>query len=182
MFARISMNKVSAMVATAVFSLLAPAMAFAAPDLQDSNGIPVADGEQTARTCYLHAQGFWNKVMASNPRNHNYLNLSYKAFAGCAKVAIDTGKTLPNGQRLPWLTDYFASTVGATYAQLQLASITSAKEKCGHLSLAHDLAEQAMESETGFGEPQPQFESDWQTLTDNVKTQALSCGAKGSGA
>jgi hypothetical protein len=39
-----------------------------------------------------------------------------------------------------------------------------------------------MESETGFGEPQPQFESDWQTLTDNVKTQALSCGAKGSGA
>lgn len=175
------MRKVSAMVATAALSLLLPALAFAAPPMQDSSGIPVSDGEQTARTCYLHAQGFWNKVMASSPRDHNNLDLSYKAFAGCAKVAIDTGKTLPNGRRLPWLNDYFASTVGATYAQLQLAAITSTREKCSHLVLAHDLAEQAMESESGMGEPQVQFETDWQTLTNNVKAEALSCGAKGSG-
>lgn len=176
------MRKVTVVAATALFSLLLPAFAFAAPPMQDTSGIPVADGEQQARTCYVHAQGFWNNVMANNPRNHNSLNLSYRAFAGCAKVAIETGKTLPNGERLPWLTDYFASTVGATYAQLQLASITGSREKCSHLSLAHDLAEQAMETEGGFGEPQVNFESDWQTLTENVKTQALSCGAKGSGA
>jgi len=146
----------------------------------DASGIPLADGEQTARACYDHAMGFWNSVMATKPTNQMYLKTSYTEFSKCAAVALTTGKTLPNGERLPWFVDYFASTVGATYAQLQLAALTRPPEQCSHVLLAHDLAQQVMETEGGFSQPQVQFEQDWQTLTDHLKDQALSCGAKGT--
>jgi hypothetical protein len=148
--------------------------------MEDSNGVPVAQGEQAARTCYVHAMNFWNNVMAKTPRSHKWLDWSYRGFAGCAKVAIDTAKVLPNGAKIPWFIDYFADTVGATYAQLQLAAISSKKERCSHLSIAHDLAQQALETEGSVGGPsiaQPQ--SDWQGLTNNIKAQTLTCGAKG---
>lgn len=145
----------------------------------DSTGVPLADGEQAARACYDHAMGFWNHVMAQKPTSHLYLKTSYLEFSKCASVALTTGKQLPNGERLPWLADYFASTVGATYAQLQLAAITRQPEHCSHVVLARDLAQQALETEGGFSPPQVQFESDWQTLTDRLKDQAIGCGAKG---
>lgn len=173
------MRKTPAAALAAFVSLLLPVFASAAPAIEDTSGVPVANGEQAARSCYLNAQGFWNRTMATAPRDRRSLNDSYREFAGCAKIAIVTGKTLPNGERLPWFTDYFASTVGATYAQLQLAAVTKSPEQCRHLSLAHDLAEQAMETESGFTTPQVGFEADWQTLTDNVRQHAMSCGAKG---
>jgi hypothetical protein len=167
--------------AAATFVLvITPALGFAAPTMEDSNGIPVADGEQAARTCYVHAMHFWNNVMEKTPRSHKWLDWSYRGFAGCARVAISTAKVLPNGERLPWFIDYFADTVGATYAQLQLAAITTKKEHCSHLSMAHDLAQQALETESSVATPsiaQPQH--DWQSLTDSIKAQTLSCSAKG---
>jgi hypothetical protein len=108
------------------------------------------------------------------------LNWSYRAFAGCAKIAIATAKILPNGEKIPWFTDYFADTVGATYAQLQLAAITTSKEHCSHLSIAHDLANQALQTGgvASFA-PDPRPQSDLQSLSDSIKTQALACGVKG---
>ncbi len=154
------------------------ARASAAP--ADASGVPLADGEQAARACYDHAMGFWNSVMATKPTNKIYLKTSYVEFSKCAAVALTTGRQLPNGERLPWLVDYFASTVGATYAQLQLAALTRPPEQCSHVLLAHDLAQQAIDTEGGFAQPQVQFEEDWQTLTDHLKDQAISCGAKGT--
>jgi|GEM_PF-5193001 len=160
--------------------LLSPAFAFAAPTMEDSSGIPVVNGEEAARTCYIHAMHFWNNVMEKTPRSHKWLDWSYRSFAGCAKVAISTAKVLPNGERVPWFNDYFADTVGATYAQVQLAAITRKKEHCSHLSVAHDLAEQALETESSVGSPAiVQQQADWQSLTDNLKAQAASCSAKG---
>jgi hypothetical protein len=151
-----------------------------APTLEDSNGIPVVHGEEAARTCYVHAMHFWNNVMAKTPRSHKWLDWSYRGFAGCAKVAIDTAKVLPNGVRLPWFIDYFADTVGATYAQLQLAAITTKREHCTHLSLAHDLAEQVLETESGMGAPSiAQHQADWESLTNSIKAQTSTCSAKG---
>lgn len=151
--------------------------AYALPS--DASGVPLAQGEEAARACYMHAMGFWNNVMATRPTNHTYLNTSYMEFAKCAQVAIETGRQLPNGERLPWIADYFASTIGATYAQLQLVAITNPPERCSHVSLAHDLAQQAMATESGFFQPQVDFEQDWQTLTDRLRDQALSCGGHG---
>jgi hypothetical protein len=141
----------------------------------DTMSIPVATGEEAARSCYVHAMGQWNSVMASTPTDRTQLSATYNTFANCAKVSINTGKRLPNGQRIPWETDYFASTVGATYAQTQLASITSGNEQCSHLELARSLAQQAMETESETGRPDVQFESFWDTLSQTLKQRLSSC-------
>jgi hypothetical protein len=160
--------------ASLLFALL-PAAAFAAP--ADGTSVPVARGEAPARSCYLRAQQQWNQTMAASPRNHRQLDSSYRAFAQCAKIAIDTGKVLRNGERVPWLPEYFANTVGATYAQLQLATITFNPEHCTHLSQAKDLAAQASETEGEMDTPgDANFEQTWDTLQKNLKSQAATCG------
>lgn len=160
--------------ASLLFALL-PAAAFAAP--MDRSSVPIARGEAPARSCYLRAQQQWNRTMADTPRNHRQLDSSYRAFAQCAKMAIDTGKVLSNGERLPWLPEYFANTVGATYAQLQLATITYNPEHCTHLSQAKDLAAQASETEGEMDTPgDANFEQMWETLQKNLKSQSAACG------
>jgi hypothetical protein len=150
----------------------------AAPANADLPATPVADGEQTARACYLHAMGFWNSVMAAHPLEPKLLDNSYKGFAKCADVSIKTGKTLRNGKREPWFADYFASTIGATYAQMQLATATSGSERCSHFVLAHDLAVEAMTTGGGFTPPTAQFTMNWAGVIDQLKRNSLSCGAK----
>lgn len=162
--------------AAALFFALSPSTAFEAP-LDDGSGVPVAQGEVQARSCYLHAEQLWNKTMASSPHDHQQLDTSYRTFAGCAKVAVDTGHVLRSGQRVPWMPEYFADTVGATYAQLQLATITKDPEHCTHLTLAQSLAEQASETEGEMSMPgNPDFEKMWGALQQNVKMQAVGCG------
>lgn len=165
--------------ATAIAALLVsmlPAAAFAALPVDGSN-IPVAQGEAPARSCYMQAEQLWNRIMASSPHDRRQLDASYRKFAACAKIAVDTGKVLRSGERLPWMPEYFADTVGATYAQLQLATITTNPEHCTHLSQARDLAEQAIETEGEMDTPgNADFESMWQTLEQNVKTQVAGCG------
>lgn len=156
---------------------LASATAFAAP-LDASSSIRVAQGEQSARSCYLRAEELWNRVIASASHDHRQLDVSYRAFAGCAKIAIFTGRLTRAGQRLPWLPEYFADTVGATYAQLQLAIVTGNPEHCTHLKQARDLAEQALETEGEMDTPgDAHFESIWQALQQNVKLQTAGCSS-----
>jgi len=145
--------------------------------MNEGSSVPVARGEAPARSCYVRAQQQWNHTMADSPRDHRQLDSSYRAFAQCAKVAIDTGKVLRNGERVPWLPEYFANTVGATYAQLQLATITFNPERCSHLSQASALARQAGETEGEMDTPgDPNFEQTWDTLQKNLKSQTASCG------
>lgn len=114
--------------------------------------------------------------MASAPHNRQQLDGTYRTFAGCAKIAITTGKVTRAGQRLPWMPEYFADTVGATYAQLQLATVTGNPERCTHLKQARDLAEQATETEGEMDTPgNATFESMWQALQQNVKLQTAGC-------
>lgn len=161
---------------TALLVGLIPTALFAAP-VDDGSGIPVAQGEVQARSCYLRAEQLWNKTMASSPRDHQQLDASYRTFAGCAKIAVDTGHVLRSGQRVPWMPEYFADTVGATYAQLQLATITKDPEHCTHLTLAQTLAEQASETEGEMSTPgSPDFEKMWSALRQNVKMQSAGCG------
>jgi hypothetical protein len=161
---------------------LIPAATFAATvDGADGSNVPLAPGEVQARTCYLHAKQLWNSTMASAPRNHGKLDASYRTFADCAKLAVSTGKVIHNGERVPWMPEYFADTVGATYAQLQLASITDNPEHCSHLALARDLADQAQQTEGETPSPgNAEFENMWAILQANVKTQALACGKTAS--
>lgn len=115
--------------------------------------------------------------MQQSPRDHRQLAASYRAFASCAKIAIDTGKVTRDGERHPWLSEYFANTVGATYAQLQLATITTNPERCAHLQQAKNLAQQASETEGEIDAPgNVDFEQMWQALQHNVKTQSGGCG------
>lgn len=159
----------------ALFCALMPSAAFTAP-IDDGTNIPVAQGEAPARSCYMRAEQQWNRIMAESPRDRQRLNSSYRAFAGCAKLAIDTGKVLRGGERLPWMPEYFADTVGATYAQLQLATITINPEHCSHLKTAQSLAEQALETEGEMDTPgDANFESKWQTLAQNVRMQTSGC-------
>jgi hypothetical protein len=163
----------------AIFFTIAPAASLAITG--DDTDVPVAPGEAQARTCYLHAKELWNTTMASAPRDHRQLDTSYRTFANCAKLAISTGKKTRSGERLPWMADYFADTVGATYAQLQLASITENAEHCSHLVLARDLADQAQQTEGEIDTPgSAQFQSMWQALQTNVKLQASACGKTAS--
>ncbi len=165
----------AAAVASLLFALM-PAAGFAALPA-DGNDIPIAHGEAPARSCYVRAEQQWNQVMASSPRDHRQLDSTYRAFAACAKLAVNTGKVLRNGQRVPWMPEYFADTVGATYAQLQLAVITSNPEHCTHLSQAQDLAEQASETEGEMDTPgNADFEKTWGTLQQNLKMQTAGCG------
>ncbi|HKU68586.1 MAG TPA: hypothetical protein VJP85_12485 [Candidatus Baltobacteraceae bacterium] len=158
-----------------VFAFL-PARAFAALPA-DGSDVPVVRGEAPARSCYLRAEELWNRTMAQSPRDHRQLDTSYRTFATCAKVAIDTGRVLRNGQRLPWLPEYFANTVGATYAQLQLATITYNSEHCTHLTQARDLAQQALETEGEMDTPgDATFEQTWDSLRKNLKSQTATCG------
>lgn len=160
--------------ASLLFAIL-PAAAFAAP--KDGGSVPIARGEAPARSCYMRAQQQWNRTMTHSPRNHRQLDSSYRAFAQCAKMAIDTGKVLRNGERVPWLAEYFANTVGATYAQLQLATVTYNPEHCTHLSQAKDLAAQAGETEGEMDTPgDANFEQMWDTLQKNLKSQSAACG------
>jgi hypothetical protein len=173
----------SALAATALalllFALL-PVAGFAAP-LDDGSNVPVAQGEAPARTCYLHAQQEWNRTMQIAPRDRRQLAASYRTFASCAKIAIVTGKIMRDGQRVPWLPEYFANTVGATYAQLQLATVSASSERCTHLRQAEDLAEQASETEGSMSTPgSPDFEQMWQALQHNVKAQSAGCGKMAS--
>jgi hypothetical protein len=167
--------------ATAFAALLMLLPAISAAGTIDDTNVPIAPGEAQARTCYLHAKQLWNSTMAKAPRNHQQLYTSYRTFAGCAKLAIITGKVTHNGERVPWMPEYFADTVGATYAQLQLASITDNAEHCSHLALARDLADQAQQTEGQIDTPgSAQFETMWQMLQANVKTQAIACGKTAS--
>jgi hypothetical protein len=160
--------------------MLITSAAFAAP-LDDGSNIPVARGEVSARACYLHAEDRWNRTMQVAPRNRGQLDASYRAFASCAKMAIATGKVTRDGERLPWLPEYFANTVGATYAQLQLAVVTSNSERCSHLRQAHDLAEQASETEGEMAAPgNPDFDKMWQALQHSVKAESAACGKTAS--
>jgi len=171
-------SRARAAIATAALLLsMLPAAALAALPVDASN-VPVAPGEAPARSCYVDAQQLWNRVIASSPRDHRQLDASYRKFASCAKIAVDTGRVMRSGERLPWMPEYFADTVGATYAQLQLATITTNHEHCTHLSQARDLAEQAQETEGEMNTPgNANFESMWQTLQQNVKTQITDgCG------
>lgn len=159
----------------ALLCLVMPSAAFSAP-IDDGSNVPIAQGEAPARACYVQAEQQWNRLMAETPRDRQRLNSIYRAFAGCAKLAIDTGKVLRDGERLPWLPEYFADTVGATYAQLQLATITVNPEHCTHLKAARDLAEQALETEGEMDTPgNANFESMWQTLQQNVRMQTSGC-------
>lgn len=162
-------------ISTFLLALL-PATAIAAPTA-GALSIPVSQGEAPARACYLRAQQLWNATMADASRDRKQLDTSYQTFASCAKMAIDTGKVLRNGRRFPWMPEYFANTVGATYAQLQLATVTANPEHCTHLVQAKDLAEQASETE---GEMMPpgdaNFETMWEALRQNLKSQTSTCG------
>lgn len=119
--------------------------------------------------------------MARASHDRQQLAASYRTFANCAKLAIQTGKVMRDGERLPWLAEYFANTVGATYAQLQLATITNNPEHCSHLKQAKDLAEQASET-AGEMTPagNPDFEKMWGALQQNVKLQSAACGKMAS--
>jgi hypothetical protein len=64
---------------------------------------------------------------------------------------------------------------------LQLASITGNPERCSHLALARDLANQAQETEGEIDTAgASQFQSMWQTLQANVQSQVSSCGKTAS--
>ncbi|MGZ3503707.1 MAG: hypothetical protein ACXVAW_04005 [Vulcanimicrobiaceae bacterium] len=139
---------------------------------------PVAPGEQAARACYVRAMDFWNSIMAAHPSERGLVDNSYKGFAKCADVSIKTGKFMRDGKRRPWFADYFASTIGATYAQVQLATITTGSERCSHLGLAHDLAVEAMMTEGGFTPATAGFAMNWSGVIDRLKRNSLSCGAK----
>jgi hypothetical protein len=132
----------------------------------------------------VRAQQLWNKTMAKTPHDRRQLDDSYQTFASCAKMAIQTGKVLRNGRRLPWMPEYFANTVGATYAQLQLATVTVNPEHCSHLAQAKDLAEQASETAGEMITPgDANFETMWDALQQNLKSQTSACGkaARASG-
>lgn len=172
------MKFVNVLAAAGAAALLLCVPARAQTTAIDAGTVPVSDGEQAARSCYQQAKGHWNDVMASAPTNASSVNGTYLAFARCAKVAITTGKQLPNGERLPWFADYFASTIGATYAQLQLSGITPVPSRCSHIILARDLAQQALETSGTFTPPDVQFQSSWQDLTKRLGDQARMCGAK----
>lgn len=167
-------NTFAAAAVVSLLLVLLPVAAFAAT-VSDGSSIPIAQGEQSARACYLRAQQQWNRVMSSTPHDRRQLDGSYRAFAGCAKIAITTGKVTRAGERLPWMPEYFADTVGATYAQLQLATVTGNPERCTHLKQARDLAEQASESEGEMGPGNANFESMWQALQQNVRLQTAGC-------
>ncbi len=135
--------------------------------------------EVQARTCFTQAMDYWNAVLANAPRDLRRLNQSYKNFALCAKVAIDTGETLPNGSRIVWGPEYFASTIGALYAQRKLADVDKSG-KCGHLQMVGLLAQQAQETASEHAGAGPyaveSFLDDWDQYVSSVKQQALSCG------
>lgn len=158
--------------AALLFSLLSATSALAAVDPGD---IPLAPGEQAARNCYMHAMDGWNSLMAQNPNDRTRLHASYMSFANCARVSIETGHVMRNGQRMPWRTEYLASTIGATYAQVRLATVTSGKSQCAHYALARDLAQQAMTSETETGIPNPNWEDEWNVMLGALKQGAVAC-------
>lgn len=122
---------------------------------------------------------YWNAVMANAPREVKRLKQSYKNFAACAKIAIDTGERLPNGARIIWGPEYFASTIGALYAQQKLAQVDKTG-RCSHLQLVGELAEQAEETASEHAGAGPyaveSFLDDWSQYVARVKAQALTCG------
>lgn len=152
-------------------STLAPTLAQEAP--------PPEKHEVPARNCYMQAMEYWNAVLSNAPRDLKRLNQSYKNFATCAKIAIDTGEKLPTGARLIWGPEYFASTIGALYAQRKLAEVDKSG-KCAHLELVGELAEQAQETASEHAGAGPyaveSFLDDWSQYVSTVKQQALSCG------
>lgn len=163
-----------AAVCAAFALLLFPSYALA---MVDPTEIPVDNGEQQARACYMRAMSNWNSVMSTAPSDRSRLFVSYTNFANCAKVSIETGRRTPRGTRVPWRTEYFASTIGAMYAQTRLATITTGAAQCGHYSLARDLVEQAMMTENEGGVPNPEWEDQMSLLLGALKQSAGSCGA-----
>lgn len=163
-----------AAICAALALLLFPAYALAMVDPAD---IPMDNGEQQARACYVRAMSTWNSVMSTTPSDRNRLNASYANFATCAKVSIETGRLTPRGTRVPWRTEYFASTIGAMYAQTRLATITTGSAQCVHYSLARDLVEQALMTENEGGVPNPEWEDQMSLLLGALKQSAGSCGA-----
>jgi hypothetical protein len=157
--------------AVLALSTIAPSLAQDVP--------PAEKNEIPARTCYAQAMEYWNAVIANAPRDLKRLNQSYKNFATCAKVAIDTGEKLPSGARLVWGPEYFASTIGALYAQRKLAEVDKIG-KCSHLQLVGELAEQAEETASEHAGAGPyaveSFLDDWSQYVAKVKQQALDCG------
>lgn len=128
--------------------------------------------EREANTCFLSAQAQWNTVITYTPHDKVRLLNVYEAFAKCATIAIETGETLPNGNKVPWLPEYFASTMGALFSQLQLAEVDK-PNRCQHLSLSRDLADQAIGIETQMGQQaDPDFDDGMAHLYGHI-TQAL---------
>lgn len=154
------------------------ALSTIAPTL--AQDVPPADKhELPARTCYMQAMLYWNAVLANAPRDLKRLNRSYKNFALCAKVAVDTGERLPTGAKQIWAPEYFASTIGALYAQRKLAEVDK-PESCAHLQMVGLLAQQAQDTASGRAGAGPyaveSFMDDWTQYVAAVKQEALSCG------
>jgi hypothetical protein len=134
--------------------------------------------EVRARACYLQAKQYWNAVLSNAPRDLRRLKQSYKKFAACAKVAIETADVSSKGARMVWAPEYFASTIGALYAQRKLAEIDKAA-KCSHLQMVGLLAQQAQETASehaGAAASVSSFIDDWDQYVSSVKEQASSCG------
>ena len=159
---------------------LAAVLAFSTTTTALAQEIPQPEKHEVqARTCYVQAKEYWNAVLSTAPHDLKRLNQSYKNFAECAKVAIETGETLANGARTIWAPEYFASTIGALYAQRKLAEIDK-PGKCSHLQMVGLLAQQAQETASEHGGPGSSsltlFLGDWDRYVASVKQQALSCG------
>lgn len=156
--------------AVLALSTIAPALAQVPPP--DKHEVP-------ARTCYLQAMQYWNAVLTNRPHDLKRLTQAYKNFASCAKIAIDTGERLPTGAREIWGPEYFASTIGALYAQRKLAE-EDKTGSCEHLQMVGMLAKQAQETASEHADAGPyaveSFVDDWTQYVAAVKEQALSCG------
>lgn len=151
------------------------ALLLAATFILGTNSIStIPKDERPAYTCYTVAENAWNLVEENSPNAVGDLQRTYNNFAKCATVAIETGRKLPSGQPMPWMAEYFASTVGAMYAQLQL-SVADSAGKCLHWNLANDLAEQALLALPGSASVDPGMEDFLLNIRAGVKDKLRSC-------
>lgn len=107
---------------------------------------PAVPAEIPARTCYLDAESYWQSVVQATPADTAAFRTAYRRFAHCAALSISTGEYNRHlKERMPWSAEYFASTVGAAYAQSKLVDLDP-RHRCDHVVLAAALVEQAEET------------------------------------
>ena len=119
----------------------------------------------TAQQCFDGTAQKYNDDIA-NHADVTWFQRDYESFSDCARYALAQ-------KPAPAWDVYFASAIGATYTQVQMAGMTDGDTKCRHYSIAKDTITQADQTLQDQEAQSPQIPVDVENVLGEVHDQIV---------